>query len=182
MHKRNHAAWWIAGVGLAAVLTVAGVAGQQPAPPAAGTSAGQTGQPGRWGGRHAGYHRGFDHGFGMGFVLRDLNLTDAQRDQVEAIVQRHRDEFRTAADKTRQARHALGAASGAGSVDESAIRAAASALGDAEGEMAILRARVHSEIWDILTSEQRKKAEAFEQQRQQRFEQRRLERQQRSQG
>jgi protein CpxP len=118
----------------------------------------------------------------MGGLLRDLDLTDAQREQVHALMQRHRDEFRAAAEKTMQARRALGSASEASAVDENAIRSAASALGDAEGEFAILRARVRGEVWDVLTPEQRQKAEALRQQREQRLEQRRQERQQQRQG
>ena len=54
-------------------------------------------------------------------------------------------------------RKALGEVIMAGTVDEGLIRQRAEALGRVEAEGALLRARIHSEIWPILNDEQRAK-------------------------
>jgi Spy/CpxP family protein refolding chaperone len=51
----------------------------------------------------------------------------------------------------------------AGTVDEGLIRQRAEALGRVEAEGALLRARIHSEIWPILNNEQRAKVATFHQ-------------------
>jgi hypothetical protein len=51
----------------------------------------------------------------------------------------------------------------AGTVDEGLIRQRAEALGRVEAEGALLRARIHSEIWPILNDEQRAKVASLHQ-------------------
>jgi periplasmic protein CpxP/Spy len=124
-------------------------------------------EPGEDGGqrRFGHMHRGFG---GFGLALRQLDLTDAQREQVQSIFEQNRDEIRAAGEKLRTARRALYDAASAGSVDEAAIRTAAEALANAEAEAAINHARVHAQVWQILTPEQQAKAKELRQQREQR--------------
>jgi len=92
-------------------------------------------------------------------AIHKLDLTEAQRAQVQEILQRHREETRAAVRRTMAARRTVGDAATATPVDEAAIRAAAQAFGESEAELALLRARVRAEVWDVLTPDQRAKAE-----------------------
>ncbi|HEX2445008.1 MAG TPA: Spy/CpxP family protein refolding chaperone [Vicinamibacterales bacterium] len=125
----------------------------------------------RWQPRSGRMHRGFG-GFD-GLALRQLDLTDAQREQVRSIFEQNRDEMRAAGEKLRTARRGLYDATSAGTVDEAAIRTAAEALANAEAEAAINRARVHAQVWQILTPEQQAKAKELRQQREARRKERR---------
>jgi hypothetical protein len=58
-------------------------------------------------------------------------------------------------------RRALGEIIIAGPVDERIICERAEALGRVEADGALLRARIHSEIWPILNDEQRAKLESL---------------------
>jgi protein CpxP len=125
---------------------------------------------GGWQPRFGRMHRGSG---GFGLALRQLDLTDAQREQVQSIFQQNRDEMRAAGEKLRAARRGLHDAASAGTVDEAAIRTAAETLANAEAEAAISRARVHAQVWQILTPEQQAKAKELRQQREQRRKERR---------
>jgi len=94
----------------------------------------------------------------FGLPLRELELTDAQREQVKAIMESHRDEQRAAGDKMMAARKALHEAISAETFNETAIRAAAGEVGAAEADAAVLQAKIHGEVFAILTPEQVKKA------------------------
>ena len=87
-----------------------------------------------------------------------LNLTDAQRDQVRSIVESHRDEMRTLADRTFAARTALRTVVVAEVVDEAAIRARSADLAAVEADAAVAHGRIHNEAWQILTPEQQDEA------------------------
>lgn len=145
----------IAGVGAAAglvalVLTGAALAQRAPGDPA--------GPRGRFG-------MGLGHGAGMiGLFrqgLRQLDLSDAQREQVRNVFTQHESDFRSAAQKVFTARTALIDAASDGTTDESAIRERSAALAAAQADLAILGARVHGEVFQILTPEQQQKAEAL---------------------
>ncbi|MDO8795837.1 MAG: periplasmic heavy metal sensor [Vicinamibacterales bacterium] len=94
-----------------------------------------------------------------------LDLSDAQLDQVKEVMTRHRPEMEAAAKKGQAARQAQQKAVTAVPFDEGAIRAAADATGAAAADAAVLRARVRSEIWTLLTPEQQTRATAIEAQR-----------------
>ncbi len=104
--------------------------------------------------------------------LQALDLTDAQRDQVRAIMQSHREEGRAIGTKARAALEALHAATAA-NVDEAGAAQQAQALGAAIGEAAVLRARVRSEVFAVLTPEQQARVSALQQAREKRAEERR---------
>lgn len=120
--------------------------------------------------------------------LRGLDLTETQREQVRATLESHKAEFEAQGTKAQAARKALNEAITAETFDEGAIRqkAADAALVEADG--AVLRAKVHSEVWALLTPEQQAKAktlraemDARRGQMRQRVEQRRNQRQDRRQ-
>jgi len=97
--------------------------------------------------------------FGMaGLPLRGLELTDAQREQVRTIMESHSADQKAVGDKMIAARKALHEAIAADTLDEAAIRAAAAEVGAAEADAAVLQAKLHGEVFAILTPEQVKKA------------------------
>jgi len=125
---------------------------------------------------------GFRGGAGPGMLLRELDLTDAQRDQVRAVFE----EARTTGtmDRMVEARKALDDAIESGTDDEGTLRQLAYDLGQVEGDLAVERAHIHARIQEILTPEQRDQLQTLKKereeemaQRRQRFEQRRDRRQ-----
>ncbi|HVZ23902.1 MAG TPA: periplasmic heavy metal sensor [Vicinamibacterales bacterium] len=117
-------------------------------------------------------------GFALGLPVRELNLTDAQQDQIRDIVRQHRDEMLKAQARLREAREAQRKAIEALPVDEGAIRAITTQqLADAEADAAILQARVHSEVWAVLTPDQQAQAAKLQAARDTRIEQRQQRRQ-----
>lgn len=112
--------------------------------------------------------------------LGRLDLSDEQRDQVREVIAESREAMREAGRQVRASRRALDEAVGTGGdVDEAAIRAAAAALGVAEGAVALERASARARIWRVLTPEQRTGAEEIAAEREQRMEERRERRRER---
>ena len=94
----------------------------------------------------------------FGLPMRGLDLTDAQREQVRAIMESHRDQQKAIGDRMQAARKALRAAIEAETADENAIRAAAADIGAIEADAAVLQAKIRGEVFGLLTPEQVKKA------------------------
>ena len=116
------------------------------------------------GGRRGG--RGFGPGGGRGgFPLAQLELTDAQREQVRTVMQRHRDDMETVGKRLHEAHEAQRAAVETVPVNEALIRSTSQALGTAQTDMALLQARIHSDIWGLLTPDQQTKAKELKAQR-----------------
>jgi protein CpxP len=96
----------------------------------------------------------------MGFLPRlgrAIQLTDAQRDQIKAIADTHRDEWKSLGDRARAAHDALNTAVTAEAVDETLIRQKSAEVAAVEADIAVARAHVHNEVWQILTSDQKAK-------------------------
>ena len=99
-----------------------------------------------------GMHGG-DRGHGM--MLRGLDLTEAQRDQIFKI---HHDQAPAMREQMKQVRHAredLMKSASADRFDETHARQAADALGKAVSAMAVMRAQTMNRVRQILTPEQR---------------------------
>src|SRR5690349_4950373 len=124
---------------LAGVLAAGSALAQSPA----------DGGPGR--GRGGGFARG-------ALELRGLNLTDAQRQQIQTVTEQHREQTQAAATRLRTAMDAQRKAVEAIPVDEGAIRAATPELVEAQTEMAIQQAKLHAAIFALLTPEQKEQA------------------------
>lgn len=108
----------------------------------------------------------------IGLPLRELELTDAQREQVRTVMQSHGAAFKEIGDRMRTAREALDAVVTADTVDEAAIRARSADVAAVEADGAVLRAKVHQELFSLLTAEQQAKARELKAERQQRMKQR----------
>ena len=86
-------------------------------------------------------------------VMRDL--TDAQREQVKAIHERHADRIRPLAERAHTAREALQNAILSGNSGN--LQALSIEVGNAETELTFAQAQVQLEIFNVLTSEQKQK-------------------------
>ena len=115
----------------------------------------------------------------MIFGLRQLDLTEEQRQQVRDVMQRHRDEFKALGTQVRAAREALRSATEGEVLDQGAVRAATGQIAEAQAQGVILRAKVRQEVLALLTPEQQEKAKALRAEAEQRMELRRQRMQQR---
>jgi Spy/CpxP family protein refolding chaperone len=106
------------------------------------------------GGEHRGIRGGF-HG------LRQLGLSDEQRQEVRRIMELHKAERQAIGERLREARRAQSDAVMAVPVDESAVRARSAELAKVETDAAVLRAWMHAEVYNVLTPEQQEKAKAL---------------------
>jgi periplasmic protein CpxP/Spy len=119
---------------------------------------------------------------GPGFALNELNLADAQREQVREIRERYRDQTRQfaqrlndAAAKQRQAIETL-------PVNEALITSATQDMTEAQVDVAIQEARLNAEVWSVLTPEQQAQVTKLRAERKARMEERRQEIHQRRQN
>ncbi len=124
-----------------------------------------------------GFGGGGPRGGGIPF-LRDLNLTDAQKAQIKQIT----DSFEASTKQLRERLDALheserGAAFD-GTFNEAAVRAAAQERANVMVELDVARARMASQVFAVLTAEQKAQVAARRQemeQRRQEFKQKRAE-------
>ena len=99
----------------------------------------------------------FDH------IANLLGLSDSQKAEIKQVLRSHGEEILSQIQSQTDMRKELRELIVAGTVDEVLIRQRAEAIGKVEAEGALLRARIHSEIWPILNNEQRAKLESFHQ-------------------
>ena len=117
------------------------------------------GGPGGRGGRMGG------PGGPMGMLpmfARELNITDAQKAQIETIADSHRDEWKALGDRARTAHEALQHAVTADTVDEGLIRQRSAEVAAVEADMNVARARTHAEVFQLLTPEQKTQAKTLQ--------------------
>jgi Spy/CpxP family protein refolding chaperone len=102
--------------------------------------------------------RGRGDGFGpggLGIPLRQLNLTEAQRTQLEQIRDQHREDVQTSMQKLAAARHTQRAAIESIPADEAKITSLTQDLTQLEVDVAIQTARLNTAIWGVLTDTQK---------------------------
>jgi Spy/CpxP family protein refolding chaperone len=162
---------FVCGLALAAgfVLTgVAGVAAQQGQGQQGG---GQNRAERPWGQREGGRgggRRGGDGPFGGRFGA-ELNLTDAQREQLRQIEERYRATFKTQHEgRGRRGERTASDPLSGGTFDEAAVRAAAQARANEQVEREVAHARMMHEMYNVLTPEQKAQLASARQQREQR--------------
>jgi periplasmic protein CpxP/Spy len=152
----------ILGVALLAGTGAAVVAAREQGPGGPGGMMGRRGGPGGPGGPG-----------GMLPGLRALDLSEAQREQVKATMDAHKATFDAQRDKLVAAHKALNEAVTAATFDEATVRQKAADLAVLDADAAVLRAKVHSEVWALLTPEQQTKAKAMQTRRTERAGERR---------
>ena len=162
------------GLLLAAAFALTGTAAlAQQTGAAQGDAPRAEGQWGHRGGRMG--RREFGGPFGQ------LNLTDAQKEQMRQIAERYRQTFEAQRGQRGERRGGGFDPLAGGAFDEAAVRAAAQARANAEVEREVARARMMYEMYNVLTAEQKAQLQTLRQQRRQEFQQRRDEFKQRRQ-
>ena len=122
-----------------------------------------------------------EHGRGMrgglfgGRLAEKLNLTDAQKEQMKQIAARHRESTKALREQMRAARGGNGDILN-GTFNEAAVRSAAQARANAHVELEVARARMMSEMYNVLTPEQKTLLATERQQREQKRQERRARR------
>lgn len=96
------------------------------------------------------------------FALRELDLSEAQRQQVRDVMQRYGTQLRDAGNRVMQAFEAQRKAVETIPVNESLIRSTTQELAAAQTEMAIQQARVRTDVFALLTPEQQEKAKKLQ--------------------
>lgn len=154
----------ISGLALAVTLALAAIAGmaQQQTTPE------QTGQ-GRserhWGQRGEKGRGGMRGGFGGG-LFEKLNLTDAQKEQMKQIATHYHEAFKAKRGERSERGDHFDVLNG-GTFNEAAVRAAAQARANARVEMEVSRAHMMSDMYNVLTAEQKAQLAAGRQEREQ---------------
>ena len=91
--------------------------------------------------------------------LKELNLTDAQKQQIKAIREEERSKMKPLVQQIKAGRDQLNAFIKSGPFDEAKVRSIAKGQADALTELIVARERMKSRIHALLTPEQRAKAE-----------------------
>ena len=113
---------------------------------------------------HPGMHRmgqgmGPGHGEMLEHMAKVLNLTDAQKQQVKAIMDSTESAAKDIHAKLEETQKQLAAATANGQFDEAQVRTLANQKGQLEADMTVEHLRAMSKVFAILTPEQRVKAE-----------------------
>jgi protein CpxP len=117
-------------------------------------------------------HGGGFGGFGMPleYMTDVLDLTPAQQTQIKAIFDAEKPNMKAMRDQQREFRKQMDDATKGGNFDEAKVRSIAQQQSQGFVEMAVAHARVKSKIWNVLTPEQRQKAEQLKARHEQRME------------
>ena len=166
---------FVGGLVLAAGFALTGAAGAA-AQQEQGQQGGGQGRAERPWGRKEGRGGGRRGGFGpFGRFGAELNLTEAQQEQLRQIAERYRSAFEAQRQNRGQEPRGFDPLAG-GAFDESAVRAAAQARAAAQVEREVAHARMVHEMYNVLTAEQKAQLQAARRQREQRREERRTRR------
>jgi len=114
-------------------------------------------------------HRRF--GSMMGFHARALNLTDDQRTQMKSVMAKEKPVLKPLFTQMATTRQQLRQLEMSDTFDEAKVRELATQQAQTMTELTVQQARIHSELYQILTPEQKTKMTQMMQQRQQRFQQ-----------
>jgi len=154
--KARHIKFLAAGAALLVALAVAGVAVAQ--------------------GMHHGRGMGPDFGFGFGGHMLNyfsdvLDLTQAQQDQIKAILDKEKSTVQPLMKQLMQAHQDLGKLDDSGTFDEAKVRAIVAQNTPALTELLVQKARIHAEIMQVLTADQKAKLAALKAKHEARFKQ-----------
>ncbi|MGO3891639.1 MAG: Spy/CpxP family protein refolding chaperone [Paenalcaligenes sp.] len=91
--------------------------------------------------------------------FRDLNLTQAQQDQLFELRHQQEPEMRRLHNVVRDARNELRDTSNAATFDEAKAKASSEKLAKAEADLSLQRTRLHAQRMAVLTPEQREQVQ-----------------------
>lgn len=94
----------------------------------------------------------------IGPLLARLGLSDTQKDQVKSIMQSHADDFKALATRAGTAHQALEAAETADTIDDATIRQKSADVAAVDADIAVARAHLRAEVFQILTADQKTQA------------------------
>jgi protein CpxP len=108
----------------------------------------------------------------LGPAFQRLDLSDAQKARVKEILDSHQNDLRALGTRAMTAHEALDTATTSDSFDEATVRTRAAEAAGVDADMAVMRARVYNEVYQILTPDQQKQLKQvraeMQQQRQER--------------
>lgn len=117
--------------------------------------------------------RGFGHGRGDGgrggMMLRGLDLTDDQKNQVKQIMEASKSKVQPLRESMKASRDKLRLATENGKFDEAQVQTLATEQANISAQLLVERERTKSQIFQILTPEQRTKAAQMKDQMKERF-------------
>jgi Spy/CpxP family protein refolding chaperone len=114
-----------------------------------------------------------------GLALRQLDLTDAQQEQVRQLTQQNREQMRSLLDRMRAAQDARRKAVESLPFNESQVRSAMKDLADVEADLAVAEARLQADIYGLLSADQQQRLQKLRADREARVKERAQQQQQR---
>ncbi len=132
------------------------VTGQADKPADGKKGVGKRGMHKRFGKRGPGGRRG-KRGAMVGHMFRKLDLTDAQKTQIQGIMKSSRESSKTLRTQSRELRKQLHEATENGQFNESQVQAIAQKQGDLHAKMIVEKQKAKAQMFAVLTSEQKAK-------------------------
>jgi len=114
-------------------------------------------------------HRGRHFSRMLGISARHLDLTDAQKTQMKDIMTKEKPTIQPLMQQLAQNRQQMRQLESAGTFDETKVRPLATQQSQTMAELIVQKARIKSELMQVLTPEQKTKLAAFEARRVARF-------------
>jgi len=119
---------------------------------------------------HKGGHKFGKRGHhGGGMMLRGVDLTEAQKTQVKELMEGNRAKVKPLRESMKANRQKLHEATANGKFDETLVQALATEQANLSAQMLVERTRVKSQIFGLLTQEQKDKAAAARTEMKERF-------------
>jgi periplasmic protein CpxP/Spy len=106
----------------------------------------------------------------MGFFARYLDLSETQREQMKAVMQKERPALKPLMQQLHQTREQLKQYE-EGAYDEAKVRTLAAQQTQTQVELTVQETRIHSELFQLLTPDQQAKMKEFEANREARMQQ-----------
>jgi Spy/CpxP family protein refolding chaperone len=113
----------------------------------------------------AGEHHGWGHHHGFAELLKQLNLTDAQKQQVKQYFSDNKQAFKTNMLDLLKAKQAVNTAIEKNPSDESTVRSLSANVGTAQTELEAQHAKFAAFLQSILTTEQKQTLTTLQQKR-----------------
>jgi Spy/CpxP family protein refolding chaperone len=98
----------------------------------------------------------------MGFFAKELNLTDEQKTQAKAILQKDRATVKPLMQQSREIELQMRQSAEGSTFDEAKVRSLATQKSQVEAELDVQRTRIHNQLFQILTPEQQSKMKELE--------------------
>jgi Spy/CpxP family protein refolding chaperone len=106
-------------------------------------------------------HHGFGMGDHMGFFARELNLTDDQKTQMKAIMKKEHPSMKPLLEQQHQIDLQLRQYV-EGSFDQVKVQALAKQKAKIQSQLTVAETRVHNQLYQILTSDQKSQLKQLE--------------------